>query len=130
MAAAVISQFLVGFGTYPLVRIGIALISDITKPELSKRFIITLQSGYIMGAIIISSAYGWLRHWRYVTLYFIFLPYLLVLICMAIFLQDTPRYLLRKCSVAEIKQSLNFIARVNGKPDEFLNEEEIDVFRK
>ena len=48
-------------------------------------------------------------------MYFYFLPYVATLILAFIFLRDTPRYLLRKCTVIEAKDSLNFVAKVNGK---------------
>ena len=56
MAMATVGQVLLGFGYVPLVRFGIALISDITKPELSERFIATLELAFIAGGIFISLA--------------------------------------------------------------------------
>ena len=71
--------------------------------------------GFSIGAIIGSLAYGSLKYWRTVILYFYFIPYAIALILAFILLRDTPRYLFRKCTVVEAKDSLNFVARVNGK---------------
>ena len=57
------------------------------------------------------------------TFYFYFLPFACLFVLCFIFLQDSPRYLLRKCTAAEATKSFNFIARINGKPP--LVEEEV-----
>lgn len=79
--------------------------------------------GFSIGAIIGSLAYGSLKYWRTVVLYFYIIPYTIGLMLAFIFIRDTPRYLLRKCTVSEAKDSLNFVAKVNGK--EPLEEQEV-----
>lgn len=100
LVLAVLGQYLIGFGKYPIIKFGVALVSDITKPSLASKLIAIVQVGYSLGAIIGSCAYGSLKHWRAVVLYFSLIPYTFTLIVAFIFLKDTPRYLLRKCTAA------------------------------
>ena len=115
MAMAVVGQVLFGFFALALKRFSVALISDTTKPQLSEKFVSTLQGSYSIGAIIGPLAYQWLRHWRHVILYFSFLPFALLSLLCCVFLRDTPRYLLRKCTTTQAAKSLNFIARINNR---------------
>ena len=52
MAMAVVGQVLFGFFALALKRFSVALISDTTKPQLSEKFVSTLQGSYSIGAII------------------------------------------------------------------------------
>ena len=100
MAMAVVGQVMFGFFGLVLKRFCVALISDTTKPELSEKFVSLLQGAYSLGGVIGPLAYQWIKHWRYVTLYFYFLPLASLFLFSCAFLRDTPRYLLRKCTVA------------------------------
>ena len=124
LAVAVLGQYLIGFGKYPLIKFGIALISDITKPSFSQKLIPSIRASYSFGAILGSFAYGSLKHWRVVVLYFSFIPYAFTLILTFIFLRDTPRYLLRKCTATEAKDSLDFVAKVSGRSDRRMGSEQ------
>ena len=56
LVLAVLGQYLIGFGKYPIIKFGVALVSDITKPSLASKLIAIVQVGYSLGAIIGSCA--------------------------------------------------------------------------
>ena len=123
MAMAVVGQVIMGFSTFFLMRFCVAAVSNATEPKLSEKFVSTLEGFYAFGGVVGPLAYTTIKNWRTVILYFYCIDFALLLVLCFIFLQDTPRYLLRKCTAAEATKSLNFIATINNKPP--LEEEEV-----
>lgn len=67
-----------------------------------------------VGGIYIVLAFRILKHWRVIFLYSCLLPLLFSLIFTYLFLQETPQLLIKCYPEEKIRQSLRFIAGMNG----------------
>ena len=98
LALASISLFLIGYGlSIPSCYI-ISIVTEVTEPNLSKKFIATINGPEIIGGMLISYAYGQIKEWRAVSIYFILIPTIILLIITILFLEDTPYSLLKSKS--------------------------------
>ena len=128
MAMAIVGQAIMGFSTLLLMRFNVATISNITEPKLSEKFVSTLQGFYSFGGLIGPFAFAAIKHWRYVILYCYCFPFTLLLILCFVFFQDSPRYLLRKCTASEATKTFNFIAQINNRS--LLREGEVQLMEE
>ena len=87
----------------------------------------TLNGPLIVGGMILSFAYGQIKEWRTVSVYFLLIPLVILLILVFLFFEDTPYSLLKSKTAKEISESLNRIGKINTGEDNLVSEEEIVV---
>ena len=75
----------------------------------------TFAGGYSFGGIFVSLIYEWLRDWRLATLYFNVLVAFLFLVFTYILYEDPPKILMKTQDIPVICETLNKIAKFNGK---------------
>ena len=120
MALAIISLFILGFGLASPYWYCISMVTEITEPRLSKSFTSTIDGAFSFGGILVSLMYGWVKDWRYVSLYLILIPGIIMWIITFLFVEDTPYSLIKSKSVAEICRSLNRIGKINKGEDNLI----------
>ena len=120
MTVASIGLFLAGAGCESSIRIGIAYINETIDPYVRQKYSIAMQSSFGITGILIGVLFYLVKEWRVIIIFFCFIPSLLVLVLMATYFEETPKFLLRKGGF-ETLRALNRIAEINGKEtDDYL----------
>ena len=68
----------------------------------------------IAGISAVISFYA-LKNWRPIFISLLLVPMVLALVFTFFFVQETPQFLIKRYKVADIRKSLRFIAKINGK---------------
>lgn len=76
-----------------------------------------------MGGIFIVLAFYILKQWKIIFVCFCLLPTALCLAFSCYFLQETPQFLIKCYEAKQIRESLQFIARLNGEAEAFSEKE-------
>lgn len=116
MTMAIIGLFLINFGCSPIYRTLQVIISEITEPVLKQKFIGSLMGALSVGTLLSGVLYPAIKHWRFSSLYCGLIPSIIITVLILIFLEDTPKFILRNGSAAKAAKIFNRIAAINNQP--------------
>ena len=72
------------------------MISEQTEKNLSKKYISLTLIPFSVASLILGQIFALSENWRVFTFYFCFLPFLLLTICVILFVEDSPKFLLKR----------------------------------
>ena len=87
--------------------------------------ITTFSGGYSIGGIIAAFTYQWLKHWRLVTLYFNVFIAIIFLVLTYFLYHDPPKILMKTCDISTICETLNKIAKFNGRDENTITQNDV-----
>ena len=73
-----------------------AILSEVVEYDLRQKYSVALQSSFGISGILIGVAFYLLQEWRMIIGLCCFLPSIFILFLFVAFLEETPKYLLKK----------------------------------
>lgn len=80
---------------------------------------IIFQIFFPVAGIAVVAGFYIFKQWRVIFITYCLIPMVLCLVFSCWFVQETPQFLIKGYSVDQIRKSLKFIARVNGREASF-----------
>jgi MFS family permease len=88
--------FLLGAGADASINMCFNFMGEMVENQTRQKYCVLLQPWFAIGAIIITTAFKFIENWRIVTICFITIPSVIILFFIAIYIEETPQFLIRK----------------------------------
>lgn len=110
-----VAMIIIGMGCDVSINVAVMLLSEVMDNEKRQKTVVLFQMFTPIAGIVVVGAFYWLKHWRAVFFWCCLIPVLVCLLFSYFFVQETPQFLVKGYEVSQIRQSLHFIAWVNGQ---------------
>lgn len=105
-----------------------SILSEVVDYHLRQKYSVALQSSFGITGVLIGVLFYIVRQWRVIIIFFCMIPSILVLALLITYLEETPKFLLKKGPFETLK-AMNRIASINGaQPHELLEYEDLQKY--
>lgn len=112
-------HFLVGFSTESSFNLVFCLLSEMLENDQREKMQTFIQAWIPLGAIILVLSFQHFKEWKVIFFFLCFLPIIFAFFFSCFYVVDTPLFLVKCLEVEAIRENLRFIARINGREEEF-----------
>lgn len=109
-----VGMFLIGMSVESCYNICFCLLSEVLDNEERQVKLTLIQGFFCLAGIVVVVTFYIMKAWRGIFIVICLIPLSACLVFSYYFVQETPQFLIKRCTIKEIRSSFRFIAKING----------------